>query len=896
MMGGLLQFFDFNHAFSSWKFLMHKKNNDGLEAPRNSLEFPMEAANSYHDIPEDIPYSCQVKHHSVQMNSCPNGAPVGKSIGQEMSTSKNDRCNRPSIVARLMGMDTLPSELKPMNHVTERKDKKLMVGQEPSEIVSTHKASVISTPFRQTKQEILPYDIEQDFSQSAKSLNLRKPRSREHPQEEALQKFKKEFEAWQSSRTWERSRTLELESDFKQANMKILAQGNVSGGKMARFKDSKRKLSFKETTKPKDYVSTARLKTDTLHAGVPTNEGVMTKRNQSISRNDVALRNGAKTNLTHVRLANFDNKMYRSSAAKIVILKPSSERSDDIEESLVSSPEIIEKENNVQDFLEEVRKKLDFEIQGKARHDTTVRRTSVDTYTSERSIDPKQIARDIAKQIRESVANDFRSTLVCAESTRSYRSEAQFNGSNSPEFLRRDRRKLLSDRLKNVLRNETDIEIPLTATQRPGTSVSRKETMRLRPTYDLSKKGKKEIYWEDKEAITESKTRCFRHENENSVAFDSEAVSPRNLVRSFSAPVSGTAFGKFLSEDQHLLTGAPICRKHEAHVHTSGEGRRNKKDGFNFRGRVSNFKGKFFGKKINSMVGTAEDDIPSMKTVVTAPSVFLNTRIAQENSTEVPPSPASMSTSSLDEIYRPGYPSPVSPFEDSFTEDSSSSQVFGELSSELPVTELNSLLELGENNAPEEVGNKGRPDEDETVEAEGPAKAFVRNVLVTAGLYEGQPFDQVFSRWTPLTKPISQWVFEKVEETYDKNWNVNDGESPLYNCSTNVGHKMLFDLINEALPRVIQATTTSSTFKTWVLGPNRLPHGKRLLDNLWRQIEIHINPQRGPSYSSDNLVARDLSMIPWSGVLHEDIDVMGRDIECIIVGELIDEFVWDICS
>jgi hypothetical protein len=40
----------------------------------------------------------------------------------------------------------------------------------------------------------------------------------------------------------------------------------------------------------------------------------------------------------------------------------------------------------------------------------------------------------------------------------------------------------------------------------------------------------------------------------------------------------------------------------------------------------------------------------------------------QENSTEVPPSPASWCSSPPDEMSRGGYPSPVSPLEASFSE------------------------------------------------------------------------------------------------------------------------------------------------------------------------------------------------------------------------------------
>ena len=56
----------------------------------------------------------------------------------------------------------------------------------------------------------------------------------------------------------------------------------------------------------------------------------------------------------------------------------------------------------------------------------------------------------------------------------------------------------------------------------------------------------------------------------------------------------------------------------------------------------------------------------------------------QENSTEVPPSPASVSSSSLDEFCRPGVPSPVSPLQAPFIEDQSAAKVTTERSSILP--------------------------------------------------------------------------------------------------------------------------------------------------------------------------------------------------------------------
>lgn len=178
---------------------------------------------------------------------------------------------------------------------------------------------------------------------------------------------------------------------------------------------------------------------------------------------------------------------------------------------------------------------------------------------------------------------------------------------------------------------------------------------------------------------------------------------------------------------------------------------------------------------------------------------------------------------------------------------------------------------------------------------ESTAKAFVRNILVIAGLYEAQPFDQVFSGWDISTKPIPKWVFEEVEETCGiEIRKVDDIAASLSSYDADVSHRMLFDLVNEALPTVLQAPLTCSRFKNWFLEFRRMPHGKRLLDELWRRIQKYGNPPICVSNSLDSLVARDLSTTPWSRVMHEDVDVLGSEIESEIVEELIDEIVWDV--
>ncbi|XP_073001815.1 uncharacterized protein [Typha latifolia] len=894
-MAGILQYFDFGQAITARK-LTYKRHNDGLEAPRNSLDFPLESSQSYPVIHEDVPYSCHAKNHS-KANFYLSGAPVNMLIDEQISNRMNDSSKRPGVIARLMGMDTLPSEIKPMIHAEESKYEKPTQRKELSEALSTKHASRILTHRRQTKRESVPSDVKQDLAQSFEETEMTKPKPREHPQEELLQKFKKEFEAWQASKIWEHSWNLDSENDEKNKHMQILSQRCLDKGKAARLVNSERCSSWKKSMDTRDYMSNARLKVNSNQESVPQRQVSTSKANQSNSQNGIVWQKGAETNFKDLPVAKFEYKEDRSSSpTRIVILKPCPERSGDTEESFIGSPEILKRENNMQDFLEEVKNRLKREIEGKSGNDRKPRWIETETSSVARWRDPKQIAQNIANQIRDNVTKDFSSTLMPSESTRSYRNDVQFNGKNHAAFVNRDTRKLLSERLKNVLKNEADFEVPLVSHRR-ATSLTFEEAVRIRPTYDNAKKGKKSRNWDDKRSLIESKTISFRHEPQNAGSFDVGPMSPRNLLRSFSAPVSGTSFVKLLAEDQHVPTGAHVQRKHEVSECNFTEASKNKKDVFDLKGRVSNLthnftlKKKFFTKKIRLANESVADEFPPMTTISTAPSSIMNAGIIKENPTEVPPSPASLCNSPPDEICRAGYPSPVSPLEASFTERHFSSEILVDISYDNP--ELIGLSEELEIGASEElIKAEGNPPNDELIEVESHAKAYVRNILLMAGLYDGHPFDQAFSRWDISPKPIPKWVFHEVEETCG-NAKVDDVSS-LCNLDTSISHRMLFDLINEALPRALQTPLSSSTFKKWFSYPKRTPQGKKLLDDLWYWIQKYLDPPEDVSNSLDSIIAQELSMARWSGVFHEDFDALGRELESEILEELISELIWDI--
>jgi DUF761-associated sequence motif len=342
--------------------------------------------------------------------------PVKKLIEEEISNKATDGFKRPSVVARLMGMDQLPKET----------NKESIPKRDPIE-----DGASTSKNRSKTRHKLFPL----------------KPHSREHPQEEALQKFKKEFEAWQASKLLEQSRSLELENFSKQKFVRSLSLHETNKGKDAIFEE---KISC---SKPGSHL---------IH--LPTGER-------------------------------------STSPRRIVILKPCSDMAFDMEESTIPSPEIMKRENNMMDFLEEVKNKLKLEIEGKSKKEKT---------------DPKQIARNIANQIRETVVQDLNGTLTRSESARSYTNGSihlQENG---------DTKSLLSEKIKSVLKREIEAAAPLR---------SRK------PTYEIKRRGKKAKDREEVRSATQSDTKSFE---------EGEA-SPRNLVRSFSAPVLliPISFGNF---------------------------------------------------------------------------------------------------------------------------------------------------------------------------------------------------------------------------------------------------------------------------------------------------------------------------------------------------------------
>ncbi|KAL0431047.1 UNVERIFIED_CONTAM: hypothetical protein Sradi_0730700 [Sesamum radiatum] len=786
----------------------------------------METAYGLYAARDNILYAHDMIKESAAKDYYSSEAPIKKLISEEISERPNSKKNAPSVVARLMGVDTLPFESKSAPQLVYMKNEsstgKLM-GMERSRKGSADHGLSTSNCSQQLEVGCFGHYTDRYADHNNSYMKVNKPKPREHPQEEELQKFKKEFEAFQAARFNECSNVIK----FSSAPAQLIAQEDLNREKMFLYANSKRITNSGRLREPNDLAEIV-----DQHQMLPS--GSCKKKNLCYSaegKESLYLNRIPRTDFRTSQLMNSDQKLDNVSApSKIVILRPGPDRIDINEDLWNSTPSTSEERGSIEDFLEEVKERLKSELQGKSsKRSTTVRGGGIETPYWEKPSEPREIARRIAQEVRDSVSRDLGMNLPRSESTRSNRSEIQLNAVGSPEFIDKDTRKFLAERLRNVLRGEIHQEVPMVVHNSSRLSLSDFEKCGAGQSRDTWTDGKTS-YPQCFTNELEKQSRSFRGEL-NVGEIHPKDLSPRNLVRSLSAPVSGTSFGKLLLEDRHILTGAQIRRKHEV--------------------------------------------------------------IEKENSTEVPPSPASVCSSVHEEFWRAAdYLSPISSSGAHQPEDSEMSHVFREINSNL--NELRRKLNQLEGGVREETINVQKPAEVEA-EIEDEAEAYVRDLLIAAGLYDGS-FSQSLSKWDPLGKPISTQVFEEVEETYQKN--INDEESCRKDQGEKVNHKMILNLLNEVLPSILREPANMSRYVGKAIGPvQKPPHGRKLLSQAWNIIKVYVHPPVDRSYYAlDNMLARDLKSNPWSRLMDDDVNALVRDIECQIIGDMIEEMVKDIYS
>ncbi|KAG9129838.1 hypothetical protein Leryth_006973 [Lithospermum erythrorhizon] len=628
-MGSLLHLVDFRHGRKTRKVIHNEIYEDGgFEAPRNSLELPEENLYSNNAVKFTSRYGCGDSNYWP--NNHMSEAPMKKLINEEISESTNVSHSSPSVIARLMGVETLPAHTNSKRQQTESTSEIQSINFPEGEELRTSSGrhvSFSSNSHRSKKYDSLEHEEDGRTNIQKSHLNSNKPKPREHPQEEELQKFKKEFEAYQAARFKQYLKGNEL----GRLPSKWLAQEELNKEKMAFYANSIRSTDYK------------RSKEDEVQNGNTSQRKKcnILKKFETFAADPESLGLSSKSKRPdfHQRSQSSSDDIYEISRgpSNIVILRPGPDSIGYNEESWTSSPGNSVDRGSIEDFLEEVKERLKHELQGNPYKRSTVRGGGIETPYSERASD--------ASQARETPYVE--TMLPRSASARSYRSVMQLNDTGSPEFDPKDTKRILTQRLRNVMKEEKNDDVC------KGCYVSARwsnlaHTPRAEQSFDVMKKRNNSGDWDSLSNYSDMPSRSFRRDPDD-ILMHEEELTPRNLIRSLSAPVSANSFGKLLLEDRHMLTGAHIRRKHEVIEKITMNLKGRKREKSNFREKVSSFKysltlrGRLFSRKIQSPEKSQRNN-GIMNDIWRGPTSMMNYYDKFENSTEVPPSPASGGT------------------------------------------------------------------------------------------------------------------------------------------------------------------------------------------------------------------------------------------------------------
>ncbi|CAN6200436.1 unnamed protein product [Urochloa humidicola] len=757
----------------------------------------------------------------------------------------------PNVIARLMGIDAIIPPPKPT------------AAAAAAAIIQP--TSSLKPPIgdRQAKCSLLPYSYRSrsngDSRHCLKKMRVpgtSRSRRRNHPQEDLLQKIKHDFQAWQASKAAmnNRSATGPL---LDGRRIQMIAQENLRRQKMARYGFA--------STKAMENVAQ---ESDSERAG---NKVAADEPKPEVERVIAVLRASPRAAASekfrdfgagksgHDDHSASDEKL--RSPTSIVLLKPSSDVYADVQEPLFGLPR-VKRDANMSRFLQEVKEMLQKELKANAAT------TNITAWGTDR----KQIAVGIDKQIEHTVTKDLGKRLCRSESFRAFRSdrkrkEASTTKQVSPEHVRIVTRNILAHRLSSVTSRAETESSPNKDDEESMSSCSNTSRERaVRSLPDVSPSGIGIGFGEQS-----FRSECLMRHKDDSVS------SARALFRSFSAPEAGFSLGRLFGD---------VSARSSTHEASEGHASNNS-TAFGFiRGTVTSLRNSFsrrknlfrrkthWSKKTSLGLGEVH---PQMATGTTPPSpeTFNLFKVAQANLTELPLSP-------------------VSPLE--VVGHSCRRHFFSDLNCTFPEVSPKCLSEF---EAPASELSYSYMTDITFQTVCNQDKAYIREVLVAAGLYDdvdGSLDNKANARVDSMARPICDDIFEEVEDIYYYRGEYCDDAIGMYSGTVGnaTDHRMLFDLANEALQSLVQGAKTGSSLQQWVIDSTGVSRGRRLVDDVWQQVQTLRNPQIQEMQTIDSMVASEIRKSSWVEVLYEDVYVVGRKIERAIFDELIEDLLIEV--
>lgn len=496
------------------------------------------------------------------INSDPCCITMKSFISEEMrSDSAQQETHRVNACA--MGVGTMPSELRPFIYSRDHTNGNLR----NCELRKNSHGDPISTKYERL-----------NMMASYQSARLRNPHRREHPQEELLQRFKKEFKAWQEARVWE------------------LYGGHLNGRSSRSEPPDAATRRASSLRKPVESLPSSTTVSTRGKRRSSTPENLSREHLYGLVEARRSRNRENATDLGRFPELKLNKRVDRSSSpTRIVILQPSTDRSEDSEELWPCSSG----EDSTKYFLEEVRERLRSEVHGKARNKTRTRECPNAVPFGERQT--------MARQVRERATGDFGATGARTGSARSYGRRVRPDGSDPPAFVERDAQRLLHDRLRNV-------------SGRPSTESSVLGDVR---------------YEGDVRDELGVRARSFREGQVSRLVGGSDQDPSAILARCFSAPMSEKALGRLLLREQDNMMGVHSQSQLEPTEKSTEEVRKLKKDVFNIKGKISYLRraltlpGKLFRRKNRPGYDPGEDKTDPIETTATPPSLKLHSGIAR---------------------------------------------------------------------------------------------------------------------------------------------------------------------------------------------------------------------------------------------------------------------------
>jgi len=176
---------------------------------------------------------------------------------------------------------------------------------------------------------------------------------------------------------------------------------------------------------------------------------------------------------------------------------------------------------------------------------------------------------------------------------------------------------------------------------------------------------------------------------------------------------------------------------------------------------------------------------------------------------------------------------------------------------------------------------------------------FVKQVLEKSGFVKSTHDQLVVRDWYSTYQPMDPLLFEEVETSFlqqttrilEELDSMKD-EDVVEKIINELHHLLVFDLINEALLEIHSKTYTYCPHPlTYGSKVSPMPLGSRLLQQVWDIVNMYLSWK--PEVSLDDVVTHDLGKGNCWMNLQGDAEIVGIELQDLLVDDLLDELVFD---